>query len=125
MDTLLRGVIGFLLIAHGLVHLLYLTDDVPEFSLEGSWLVPDQASRTVAMMLMWSTIAAFTLLGLAVWGVPGPTDIWPALAIIGSALSLMLLIAFWSWSLVFGVLIDLALIAVAVMRPEWTDRIGG
>ena len=45
MATLLRIVIGVLLIAHGLVHLLYLTDEVPEFSLERSWLVPESARR--------------------------------------------------------------------------------
>jgi hypothetical protein len=125
MPTLLRIVIGFLLIAHGLVHLLYLADGVQEFSLEDSWLVPKSASRTVALVLMWATIAAFTLLGLAVWGVPGLTSIWPALAITGSVLSLLLLIAFWSRSLVFGVLIDGAIIAITVIRPEWTDGIGG
>jgi len=32
-------------------------------------------------------------------------------------------VAFWSWSLVFGVLIDLALIAVAMIRPQWSDQI--
>lgn len=125
MDTVLRIVIGLLLIAHGLVHLLYLTDDVPEFSLESSWLVPESASRPFAMTLMWATVAAFALLGLAIWGVPGLTSIWPALAIIGSVLSLVLLFAYWSWSLVFGVLIDVAIIAIAAVRPEWTDRIGG
>jgi hypothetical protein len=113
------------LIAHGLVHLLYLTDDVSEFSLEDSWLVPESASRPVATTLMWATIAAFTLLGLAVWGVPGLSSIWPALAIVGSGLSLLLLVAFWSWSLVFGVLINVAIIAIAVVRPDWADRIGG
>ena len=125
MDTLLRIVIGLLLIAHGLVHLLYLTEDVPEFSLENSWLVPASASRPIALDLMWATIVGFALLGLAVWGVPGLTSIWPALAIAGSVLSLLLLVAFWSWSLVFGVLIDVALTAIAVIRPEWTERIGG
>jgi hypothetical protein len=125
MDTLLRIVIGFLLIAHGLVHLLYLTDDVPEFSLEGSWLITASTSRSVALVLMWATIVAFTLVGLAVWDVPGLTSVWPALAIVGSALSLLFLVAFWSWSLVFGVLINVAIIAIAVVRPEWTDRIGG
>ena len=124
MDTLLRIVVGFLLIAHGLVHLLYLTDDVPEFSLESSWLLPESASRSVALVLMWATVGAFALLGLAVWGVPGLSSIWPALAIIGSVLSLLLLASFWSWSLVFGVLINVAIIAIAVIRPEWTDRLG-
>lgn len=125
MATLLRIVIGVLLIAHGLVHLLYLTDDVPEFSLERSWLVPESARRPVAMVLMWATVATFALLGLAVWSVPGLAGAWPGIAIVASVLSLALLVAFWSWSLIFGVLIDVALIAVAVIRPEWTDRIGG
>lgn len=125
MAALLRIVIGFLLIAHGLVHLLYLTDDVPEFSLEDSWLIPESASRSIATLLMWATVLAFALLGLAVWGVPGLTSIWPGIAIVGSLLSLALLIAFWSWSLIFGVLIDVAIIAVALIRPGWTDRIGG
>jgi hypothetical protein len=125
MSTLLRIVIGLLLIAHGLVHLLYLTDDVPEFSIESSWLVPDSASRAVATVLMWTTVGAFALLGLAVWGVPGLAGIWPTIAIMASLLSLSLLVAFWSWSLVFGVLIDVGLMAVAVVRPEWMDNVVG
>ena len=76
-------------------------------------------------MLMWATVAAFALLGLAVWGVPGLAEAWPVIAVIASVLSLALLVAFWSWSLVLGVLIDLALITAAVIRPEWTDRIAG
>jgi hypothetical protein len=55
MATLIRIVIGFLLVAHGLVHLLYLTPDVPKFSLDRSWLVPETASGPVAMVLMWAT----------------------------------------------------------------------
>lgn len=121
----LRIVIGVLLIAHGLVHLLYLAPDVPEFSLERSWLVPESASRPVAIALMWATVAAFVLLGLAVWGVPGLTEIWPGIAVVASVLSLALLVSFWSWSLMLGVLIDVAVIAVAVSRPEWTDAIRG
>src|SRR3972149_1620871 len=58
MATLLRIVIGVLLVAHGLVHLLYLTPDVPNFSLDRSWLVPETASRPAALVLMWATGAA-------------------------------------------------------------------
>ena len=125
MAIWLRVVAGVLLIAHGLVHLLYLTDDVPEFSLENSWVLPQSWSRTAAIVLMWATVVAFALLGLAVWGVPGLATAWPWIAIVAAVLSLTLLIAFWSWSLSFGVIIDLALIAVAVLRPEWTDGIEG
>ena len=125
MPTLLRVVVGFLLVAHGLVHLLYLAEDVPEFTLDDSWLIPESASRYVAVVLMWGTVAAFAFLGLAVWGVPGLVASWPAIAITASVLSLVLLAAFWNWALVFGVLIDLALIAIAVIRPGWTEAIGG
>jgi hypothetical protein len=45
--------------------------------------------------------------------------------LIASVLSLALLVAFWNWSLMFGVLIDLALITAAVIRPQWTERIVG
>ena len=121
MDFFLRMVVGALLIAHGLVHLLYEADDVAEFSLENAWFVPDGSRRAVAVVLMWATVAAFVLVGLAIWGVPGLAGIWPALVIVASALSLALLISFWSWSLVLGVLIDVVLIALAVIRPDWTD----
>lgn len=119
MDTLIRVIAGVLLLAHGLVHLLYLADDVPEFTLDNSWLVPDSSARPVALALMGATVAAFALLALAVWGVPGLEGAWPALAIAASLISLVLLIAFWSWALVFGVLIDVALITVALIRPDW------
>ena len=68
---LARFAAGVLLLAHGLVHLLYLADAVPEFSLDRSWLVPDAARRPLALGLVATTIAAFAILALAVWGVPG------------------------------------------------------
>jgi hypothetical protein len=46
------------------------------------------------------------------------------LTIIASVLSLALLICFWDVRLIFGVILDLGLIAVALAEPEWTQRIG-
>jgi hypothetical protein len=60
-----------------------------------------------------------------VWGVPGLSTTWPTLTIVASAISLVLLIVFWSSRLVLGVAIDLALIAIALIRPEWAERIVG
>jgi hypothetical protein len=57
----IRVVAGALLLAHGLVHLLYLAPDVPEFSLDRSWLLPASARRPVALALMAATVAAFAL----------------------------------------------------------------
>lgn len=124
MLALLRITSGFLLIAHGLVHLLYLVDDVPEFRLDGSWAVPHDASRPVGVALMAATIASSALLGLAVWGVPGLSGAWPVLAVAAAVTSLALLVAFWDNRLVLGVAINVALIAVVVVRPEWTQQIG-
>lgn len=125
MTSLIRIATGVLLVTHGVVHLLYLAPDVSEFSFDRSWLAPETASRAVAWVLMWATVAAFALLGLVVWGVRGLAGAWPVTALIASVLSLALLVAFWNWSLMFGVLIDLALITAAVIRPEWTERIVG
>lgn len=123
MLTLLRVVAGFLLVAHGLVHLLYLVDDVPEFRLDNSWVVPQSSSRLVGIALMAATIVASVLLGLAVWGAPWLSSMWPVLTMAAAVTSLVLLVAFWDNHLVFGVAINLALISLVVLRPEWTQQI--
>src|SRR5664279_431529 len=71
MIVLIRVVAGGLLLAHGLVHLLYLAPDVPEFSIQESWLVPPDARRAVALTLIAATIAAFVVLALAIWAYRG------------------------------------------------------
>ena len=124
MVALLRIVAGILLIAHGLVHLLYLVDDTPEFHLDNSWLVPEAASRPVAITLMTATIVASVLLGLAVWGVPWLSSLWAVFTVAAAVTSLALLVAFWDYHLVFGIALNLALIAVVVLRPAWTQQIG-
>ncbi|RPI21495.1 MAG: hypothetical protein EHM57_06545 [Actinobacteria bacterium] len=127
METVIRIVAGFLLFAHGLVHLLYLAPEADDpsypFTLETSWLLPESARRPVALALMTATVGAFALLAMAVWGVPGLSALWPVIAAAASILSLALLIAFWDTRLLFGVVIDLAVIVVAVVRPGWTDAI--
>ena len=124
MNTV-RIVAGLLLIAHGLVHLLYLTPEVEDnkypFNLRESWLVPETARRPVGIILIAATTAFFALLGLAVWGVPVLSGAWPALALAAAVTSLALLVAFWDVWLVMGVITDLGLIAIALVRPGWTD----
>ena len=124
MNTVTRIVAGLLLIAHGLVHLLYLVsepdDESYPFNVRESWLVPESARRPVAIFLIAATIVFFTLLALAVWGVPGLSGMWPILAIVAASSSLALLIAFWDAWLSIGVGIDLALIVIALTRPGWT-----
>ncbi|MGZ4542628.1 MAG: hypothetical protein ACXVXI_05820 [Mycobacteriaceae bacterium] len=122
---ILRVVVGVLLLAHGLVHLLYLAPDVKEFSIVQSWLLPETARRPVALGLMLATVAAFALVALAVWGVPGLSGAWPALTIVACLLSFVLLVAFWNSSLLIGIAIDVVLVTVAVTHPGWADRLVG
>lgn len=123
MTTLVRVIVGILLIAHGLVHLLYLvpaaSDPGYPFSLDRSWLLPPSARRPVAYGLMAAVVLAFIAAALAWWGVPGLSALWAGILVVAASLSLALLIAFWDAQLLIGVLIDLLLIGVAVIRPSW------
>ncbi|HZD86601.1 MAG TPA: hypothetical protein VE088_01185 [Gaiellaceae bacterium] len=126
MTTLIRVVVGVILVAHGLVHLLYLTSDAKDpsyaFTLEQSFL-PSGARRPVAYLLLGATVAAFALLALATWGVPGLVAVWAPLAITAAAVSLALLITFWDTRLLAGIAIDVVLVAIAFAPQGWTDRI--
>jgi hypothetical protein len=117
---------GLPLLAHGLVHLLYLAPGVPEFSLDRSGLLPASARRPVARVLMAATVAGFALVALAVWGVPGLSGIWPALTIGACLLSVALLAAFWDTMLVIGTGIDVALGMTTGLRrqPDWLAAAG-
>jgi hypothetical protein len=124
MGALILVVAGVVLIAHGLVHLLYLDSDVKEFAFEDSWLVSESAGRPLGIPLMAATVAAFVLLGLAVFGVPLLADAWPAITIAASITSLALLVTFWNVHLVFGAILDVGLIAIALTQPAWTHQVG-
>ena len=82
------------------------------------------ARKPIAVVLIALVVVGFALLGLAVWGVPGLTSIWPVLAIGASVASLAALVVFWNRQLLWGVAIDVALIVVALWHPTWTDRLG-
>jgi hypothetical protein len=126
VTTVIRIGVGVILVAHGLVHLLYLSSEAADpgypFTLEQSFL-PEATRRPAAYAILAATLAAFALLGLAVMGVPGLAGVWVPLAIAAAGLSLALLVAFWDTRLLAGVAIDLAIILVAVSRPDWTDWI--
>jgi hypothetical protein len=125
MMVVVRIVTGVLLLAHGLVHLLHLAPDVPEFSLDQSWLVPEAARRPLGLGLLVATVVAFALLALAAWGVPGLSAAWPAVTVVASLLSAALLVVFWDIRLVFGLAIDVALLTIAVTRPHWAEQLMG
>jgi hypothetical protein len=74
---------------------------------------------------MITAVAAFALAALAVWGVPGLAGSWPVLTVVACPASMVLLAAFWDTSLVAGIVIDVALLVIAVTRLAWADRVAG
>lgn len=127
MGTVLRIVVGGLLVAHGLVHLMWFAsskDPAWPFHLDRSWLLPEQARRPVGIVLVAVVVAAFTLVGLAVWGVPLLAPMWAGLAVVGAVASLAVLVVYWDRQLVWGLAIDVVVLVVALWRPGWTDGPG-
>lgn len=47
------------------------------------------------------------------------------ITIVASLVSAMLLLLFWNARLVFGITIDIALVALALVRPGWMDTVVG
>jgi hypothetical protein len=127
VEVLVRIVLGVLLVAHGLVHLLWFApndDPAWPFRLDRSRLLSEATQKPVAVALIAVIVGGFGLLGLAVWGLPGLASIWPGLAIGAAVASLAALVLFWDRQLLWGVAIDVTLIVVAWWRPGWTDRLG-
>jgi hypothetical protein len=127
VEVLVRILLGGLLVAHGLVHLMWFApndDPAWPFRLDRSWLMPEATRKPVAIALVALVVAGFALLGLAVWGVPGLASMWPGLALGAAVVSLATLVLFWDRQLLWGVAIDVSLIVAALSRPGWTDRIG-
>lgn len=120
--VLMRVLVGILILAHGLVHLLYLADDVPEFSLDRSWLVPVGVRRPLGLGLVVATAVTFAILALAVWGVPGISAVWPTVVVVACLFSGVLLTLFWSRQLILGVAIDIGLVALVATRPSFLER---
>jgi len=126
VEIIVRGVLGLLLVAHGLLHLLWFTtseDPAWPFRRDRSWLVPAPARTPTAVVLVALVVVGFALLGLAVWGVPGLASIWPVLTTAAAVASLATMVVFWNRQLVVCVAIDLALIVVAWWQPSWADRL--
>lgn len=122
MILVVRILAGVLLLAHGLVHLLYLAPDVDAFSIQAGRL-PENARRPVALVLLAATVLAFALVALSTWGVPGLSSAWPILTAVAAGLSAVLLVLFWNRQLVLGLGIDAALIIMAMRQPVWLHQL--
>jgi hypothetical protein len=114
---MVRTVVGLLLIAHGLVHLLYLMprpEDDPSYPFvpETRWsarlvgLGPSTA-KIVAVSLAVAVAVVLLVSGIALFA---DANIWKVAAATGSLLSLALLLLFFHPWLTIGIAIDAAIL---------------
>ncbi|HEX6261806.1 MAG TPA: hypothetical protein VF097_03040 [Actinomycetota bacterium] len=121
LATRFRIVLGVFLIAHGLVHVMFV---VPEpareegglewpFHLDRSWALSGLGSgpaRAIGILLMIATIAAFAVAGIALLADLGW---WSGAAIAGAAASTALLGLYFHPMLVLGLAINAFVLTVA------------
>lgn len=123
LTTRFRVVLGLFLVAHGLVHVMYV---VPEpareqgglewpFHLDRSWALSGLGGdvvRSIGILLMVLTIAAFAVAGVALLADLGW---WSEAAIVAAASSTALLALFFHPMLVLGLAINAYVLSVAVL----------
>lgn len=116
------------LIAHGLMHVYYMTPAPPPgpvqwpFQLNHSWLLMplrlDNIARPLGILLCLVTIMGFALTGLGMLGIPILNEWWRTLALVSASASLVLLVVFWNWMLVLGIVINGAIIAALLWNES-------
>ncbi len=127
--------LGGFLLAHGLIHAMFLAPRPPAtasgpawpFEIGRSWVLTPLgldagAVRLLGVALIAATIGGFALAAIAALGVaPG---LWPVGVAVGAVASLLLLALFFHPWLVLGVAIDLVFLW-AVLVASWSpDGLG-
>jgi hypothetical protein len=117
-----NALFGLFLVVHGLIHLSWIApkpdDPSYPFRLSDPAVFKRADPRTIAgigaVLVVVSTLA-FVVAGLGVWDVAGLQSVWRAAAVLGAVLSLVVVATFWHRWFLAGPLLDLAIIAAAVV----------
>ena len=132
--TLGVWVLAGFLVAHGLVHVMFMTPAPASasapgatewpFDMANSWLVTGPGLdvnlvRAVGIALTAASVVAFALAGLATAGIVVPSGSWRVLVGISAVASIALLVLFFNPQLILGVGIDAVLLAV-VVSAAWS-----
>ena len=115
-SILLRIVIGILLIIHGVAHWT-LPIGWDTSSSENTWLLGSlglsaSAIHTIGQVLSIVALLVFMAAGVALFA---HLSWWRVLAVSASIISLVLILLFWRSNMVFGVLIDVGVMAALLM----------
>lgn len=122
-----RWVLGGFLVAHGLIHFLFVVPAPATtaggaewpFDMTQSWLVTGAGLdmgpvRVIGAALIGIVAIGFLLAGLATVGIVIPSGWWRVLVVGSAAASIVLLALFFSPQLVLGLGIDAVLLLIAV-----------
>jgi hypothetical protein len=122
VSGMLVFVFAVFLVAHGLIHLLWFVPapDDPKwpFSLARSPVLkslPQSVLRPLAMVDVAIILIAFAVAALGLFGVPALAPSWGIAATVGAIISIEMCVVFWDRQLVWGPLIDVAIIVAAVL----------
>ncbi len=117
-----QALFGLLLVVHGLIHLTWIApkpdDPTYPFRLSSPTIFKRADKALVAGIgaaLVLVSTTAFLVAALGVWGVPVADAIWRPAAIIGSALSLLVVVTFWHRWFLGGPVLDVAIIIAAIV----------
>ena len=118
---MVRVIAGLFLVAHGLIHLMYVTPppkDDPKYPFvpEERWFpravgLEPGAAKGVARTLATTCVVLFVIAGIALLA---NTSLWKPAAVTGSVVSLVLMLLFFHPWLVFGIAIDAAIVATVL-----------
>lgn len=115
-EVRMKVLLGLFVIAHGLLHASYLTPkpDDPNypFHLDKGWFanIAGASAKPVGTILVLATVIAFAIAGLGLLGVPMAYGLWKTVLIIGTIASLLLLLLYWHVWLIFGIIVNIALL---------------
>lgn len=124
-----RWVVGIVLLAHGVGHVLGLIPLVRKEPVAGwnlrSWLLTDavgqSAAKGIGAVLFVATTIVFVLSGLGILGWGVPEDWWMPLAVVGALTSTISIVLFWN---AFPALVPNKVGALAVniiILGNWVD----
>ncbi len=119
----MKVLFGLFLIAHGLIHGLYLApkpdDPTYPFDFSKGWFMTAGATgRSVGMALAVIALVGFVLGGLGLLGTLGLGSLWKVSVGVGIMSSCLLMILFWHPWLMVGLAINIILIYIFV--AVWT-----
>ncbi len=133
---MLRTIAAIVFIAHAIAHAGLAAAPIPSepaskpgaffTSLSRSWLLSslnlsEKTVRAVGISMVALSVVGFLLAGFGALKVPFLLSAWPQIAMVSAVISLVLLVAFWHPWIVLGLILDVAILVVLLVRPDLVD----